>query len=121
MQIIKQHNKKILQLNQAATISTCSCREKPKCPLDGACLTKSIVYMAEVTSENREQKKYIGMTENDFKGRCCIMCINNLLIIQNMKILRLCPNTSDVNYDIKWSILRRTEAYVAGSRKCNLC
>ena len=85
MQIIKQHNKKILQPNQAATISACNCREKPKCPLDGACLTKSIVYMAQVTSENREQKQYIGMTENDFKAR---------YNVQNMKILRLCPNTS---------------------------
>ena len=28
---------------------------------------------------------------------------------------------ADVNYDIKWSILRRAEAYVAGSSKWNLC
>ena len=37
--------------------------------IDGACLRKSIVYMAEVNTQNREQKQYIGMTENDLKGR----------------------------------------------------
>ena len=70
-QIIKQHNRKILQLHQTTTTTTptCNCREKPDYPLDGACLTKSIVYIAEVTTQNREQKQYIGMTENDFKGR----------------------------------------------------
>ena len=65
IQIIKQHNKKILQPNQITSISACNCREKPKCPLDSACLTKSIVYMAQVTAQNREHEQYIGMTEND--------------------------------------------------------
>ena len=67
----------------------CNCREKPKSPLDGACLTKSIVYMAQVTAQNREQKQYIGMTENDFKGRYNV----HKQSTQSMKIPRLCLNT----------------------------
>jgi hypothetical protein len=47
----------------------CYCREKPNCPLSGACLTKSVVYMAEVTAPGREPKQYIGMTEHEFKRR----------------------------------------------------
>ena len=67
--IIKQNNRKILQPKQTTT-SACNCREKLNCPLDKACLQKSIVYMAQVTAQNRRNKKqYIGMTEYNFKGR----------------------------------------------------
>ena len=45
-----------------------------------------------LTAQNREQKQYIGVTENDFKGRYDVH-INNLLTTQSMKIPRLCPNT----------------------------
>ena len=44
--------------------------------IDGSCLTNSMVYMEGVTTQNREQKQYIGMSENDFRGR-----YSNLLII----------------------------------------
>ena len=89
----------------------------------GACLTKSIVYMAEVTTQIREQKQYIGMTENDFKGRYNMHkqpfnkpkhenSTSPSKYIWELK-------RADINYDIKWSILKRAKAYVAGSRSCN--
>ena len=61
---------------------------------DGARLTNSIVYMTEVTTQNQEQKQYIRMTENDFKGRYN-MHINNFLIIQIMKTPCLCPSRTE--------------------------
>ncbi|XP_065186147.1 uncharacterized protein LOC135816971 [Sycon ciliatum] len=47
--IIKQHNNTILRPKKQANggdndTRTCNCRAKDSCPLDGACLTESIVY-----------------------------------------------------------------------------
>ena len=90
-QIIKKHNRKIIQPNLTTTTPACNCREKPNCPLNGACLTKGIVYMAEVTTQDQKRKQYIGMTENDFKGRFNMH--KQLLTNQNMKIPRPYLNT----------------------------
>ena len=40
-----------------------------KCPAEGKCLTKSVVYQAEVTADNNKPVKYIGVTADDFKTR----------------------------------------------------
>ena len=37
----------------------CNCRSHEECPLQGSCLTKSIVYKAEVLKESQEVKQYI--------------------------------------------------------------
>ena len=79
-QIIEKHNKKVLT------------PEKPECPLDGACLTKSIVYQAEVKTGDGQTKQYIGIHH---AYTMHTPCINNLLEIQNTgSTLRLCQNTS---------------------------
>ena len=65
--IINNHNSKI-QRNTEAPEKNCSCRVKPNCPLDGACLTRNLVYKATVLPESQEPKTYIGMTE----GETCI-------------------------------------------------
>ena len=90
-QIIKKHNRKIIQPNLTTTTSACNCREKPNCPLNGACLTKGIVYMAEVTTQDQKRKQYIGMTEKISKEDS--ICTSNLLTNQNMKTPRPCLNT----------------------------
>ena len=70
--IIKQHNATIMRKGQPATKDdtvsrkTCNCRVKDQCPLDGACLTRSIVYKATVQTDN-DQKEYIGLTATTFK------------------------------------------------------
>ena len=45
--------------------------EKPAdCPLNGQCLTKSVIYQATVTTEDDGSKEtYIGLTKNVFKER----------------------------------------------------
>ena len=49
---------------------TCNCRAESKCPLDGKCLTTSIVYKAEITpTDTQETKEYIGITAGPFKER----------------------------------------------------
>ena len=54
--IIRRHNKKILKPKSTPSEMNCNCRRKPECPLSGSCLTKSIVYKAEISSSDQEQK-----------------------------------------------------------------
>ena len=67
--MIKKHNKKVLTPENTSPQAACNCRDKPVCPLDRACLTKSIVYQAEVKTGDGQTKQYIGMTERPFKTR----------------------------------------------------
>ena len=47
-----------------------NCRNRNDCPLDGSCLTESVIYKCHVTqSENDEGKHYIGLTGGKFKDR----------------------------------------------------
>ena len=54
---IKSHNKVLLESDDAkkadAAVKLCNCRDKSKCPLDGKCLTKEVVYQATVVSDFR--------------------------------------------------------------------
>ena len=71
--IIKKHNRKILETNTNTTISTeknCNCRKKKDCPLKNNCLTSSVIYNANVTTESDAAgMNYIGLTEGTFKQR----------------------------------------------------
>ncbi len=47
-----------------------NCRNVKECPLNNMCLTKDLVYRAEVTTkDDNDQKTYIGMTATTFKDR----------------------------------------------------
>ena len=71
--IIRKHNRKILRkiLKTSKTPSTenkCNYRKKNNCPLKHNCLTSSVVYNANVTTENdTTRENYIGLTEGTFK------------------------------------------------------
>ena len=48
----------------------CNCRNKQDCPMDGNCLTESVVYQAVVKNNRSDNTKtYIGLTEGTFKQR----------------------------------------------------
>ena len=70
---INRHNKKILNKHaKQITDNTkqCNCRQPDKCPTEGKCLTKNVVYQAEVHTEgNNQSMKYIGVTADEFKTR----------------------------------------------------
>ena len=69
--IIKKHNRKILETSKTPqTENNCNCRRKNDCPLKHNCLTSSVVYNANVTTESDTfGKNYIGLTEGTFKQR----------------------------------------------------
>ena len=70
--IIKKHNRKILETSKTpSTENNCNCRKKKNdCPLKNNCLTSSVVYNANVTTESDTTgKNYFGLTEGTFKQR----------------------------------------------------
>ena len=67
----RNHNMKITNADNNANAITkeqCNCRKKDQCPLDNKCLTSSVIYNAQVTTNNTT-KNYIGLTEGTFKQR----------------------------------------------------
>ena len=72
--VISRHNKRVLREAKSAQESTkdkkilCNCRNVKECPLSNMCLTKDLVYQAEVTTKgDNDRKTYIGMTATTFK------------------------------------------------------
>ena len=69
--IISSHNSRIQrQDGQVENDKPCNCRVKANCPLNGHCLIKSIVYRAEIsTNEQKDTRFYIGSCSSTFKER----------------------------------------------------
>ena len=123
---ISRHNKRILSSNTARTTTdNCNCRKPDECPLKRNCLHRNIVYEAEVTSDDGEMKKYIGMTANTFKERF----YNHKKSFTNDKYEKETElskhvwnlKKSNKQYSISWSIIKRAAAFAPGMSRCNLC
>ena len=66
-------------MNMNESHKLCSCRKLSDCPMNGHCLTKSIVYQVTVTTEdNKPDETYVGLTKITFKTRS----LNHKTIIQ---------------------------------------
>ena len=109
--IIKSHNQKILtESNGVGRETKCNCRNKDLCPLDGACLTSSVIYEATVTTTGNTNT-YIGMTEHEFK----IRYNNHKLSFRDRKHSHATVlskhiwdlKDSDTDYHINWRIIKR--------------
>ena len=78
--LLKAYNQKVLKQHQGDSTeadqdsATCNCRNKTNCPLSGKCQIKSIVYQANVLSEDGASYSYIGLTDNAFKKRWSNHC-----------------------------------------------
>ena len=123
---ISSHNHK-LSSDPPAASDQCDCQNVNQCPLNGKCLAKSIVYKAEIRFQHDGSvKTYIGMTSNTFKER----------YRNHVKSFRHPPPYSSETvlskyvwklkndckkFAIKWSIVKRAQAYTAGGSHCKLC
>ena len=99
---------------------------KQSCLPNGRCLTKSIVYRAEVCQAGNDTvKMYTGLTEGTFKQRYN----NHLSTFRHQKYEN---NTGLSKYiwqkkidneecDVKWSIVQRAKPYSNVSKRCDLC
>ena len=119
----KADNKVLYTTPTNSPAKSCNCKKATQCPLDSTCLTDNPVYEAKIKAPSKQTKKYIGMTEHSFKSR-----FNNHK--QSLKHEHYANSTalsaytwelkrSGVNYNMKWSILKRAKAYTAGAKQCN--
>ncbi|KAK2565230.1 hypothetical protein P5673_011174 [Acropora cervicornis] len=127
---LDKHNKSILKkhtnrLNKDDE-KLCNCRQRVNCPTDGKCLTRSVVYKAEVTStDDNTTQTYIGVTANDFKTRYR----NHLKSLRNEKYKHETELSKHVwnlkkenrQFSIRCAIVKQTPAGRNGKRNCALC
>ena len=66
-QIINWHNKRVTKTN-TRPISTCSCRERNNCPMDGNCRVENVVYKCVVSATAKlKEHVCVGVTMGDWK------------------------------------------------------
>jgi hypothetical protein len=125
--IVNTHNKKIMKnavSDERPLIKECNCRKPASCPMEGKCLTKSIIYQATVTTTNKTES-YIGSTACEFKTR-----YNNHTA--SFRHSNKCTSTelskyiwslkdSNTDYTLKWSIITKAPACKNGNSTCGLC
>ena len=83
------------------------------------------MYRATVTTNDQEQKYYIGMTESSFTSRFR----NHKMSFNNEKysssttlsthIWKL--KKTNTKHKVQWSIIKRASAFRSGAKQCNLC
>ena len=128
--IINGHNSKILaehnEQKSKKQEPTCNCRNnaKAECPLQGKCLTTSVVYKATVKTSN-STKTYIGSTEGTFKKRYYghksdIKNESNRNSTTLSHYIWDCKDRGEVP-EIKWEVIRKCQRYKCGTRKCDVC
>ena len=128
--IIKSRNKQLLRElqtghEQKQDARSCNCRANVTCPLDGKCLSRSVVYLAKLQVKGGAEHQYIGMTEGPFKTR--FNSHNSSFRHEHRrgetklseKVWSLKEEGRD--YSMKWSIIGRGIPYSVGRNSCDLC
>jgi hypothetical protein len=127
-QLIANHNRSVINKNVSLepSVKDCNCRNSNNCPLDGKCLTSSIIYQATVTRQDtQKEESYIGLTENTFKTR--FNGHNNSFRHSNKRNATTLSNyiwsLKDINipYTLKWKMIAKATPYSPSSKICNLC
>ena len=100
---INGHNKKILQSKPTEPQKLCNCLIREDCPMNGLCLTSSILYQATITCSDGKykQKRYKGICETTFKKR----------YPNHKKSFNLIKSKSDTNLYIEyWTLKQKQQA-----------
>ena len=124
---IRTHNRKVTEGHTDGPkneTKTCSYRSKDKCPLNGRCLQKSLIYQATVSTD-AETYRYIGLTEHSFKQRFTNhnqsfrhqKCSNSTELSKLIWKLK----NSKTNYNITRKVLQSSIPYKIGGSKWDLC
>ena len=68
--VFQNHNTNLLKDPVASTVKKCSCRQKSNCPLAEKCLSKCLVYHAQIDRSDINRTKSCYVTcEKNFKER----------------------------------------------------
>ena len=127
--IITNHNKNVLsnKPEPESITTTCNCRQKASCPLNGKCLDRSIIYLCNVkATPTDEGKSYIGLTENTFKNRWyqhrnSFKYESKANSTELSKYVWSLKNNGIADPILSWKIIDHAKPYKNGSKKCNLC
>ena len=126
--VINSHNNNILRKlkngQNKAIMKDCNCRDKAKCPLQGKCLSKNIIYKATVETEGGDKMSYIGSTGTSFKTRFSnhkrsfanVKQANSTTLAKHIWHLKM----NKIKHTITWRIVQRTRVE-NGVNRCNLC
>ena len=126
---ISGHNKRIINSGNDANDKTWNCRNKSKWPLDNKCLINEVVYKAEIETYNDTNelstKVYFRIRETEFKSRYNnhTMSFRNRTHENDTKLSKYIWSLKDEskNFNIKWSILKKSSGYSIISKSCNHC
>ena len=125
-QVISTHNSKVNSDQSQEPPLPCNCQGGlQKCPVDGKCQTKGVIYQATVTEKDSgSSETYTGLTSRRFKDRLYehTTDINN----QHNKGTTLSGHVwklknRNKRYKITWTIVARGQSYNPSTRRCNLC
>ena len=123
--IINAHNNYIRRKTDLDAKSACNCRKKDQCLMDGDCQAESIIYNAVRTASNNERKVYIGATENTFKQRYAnhTQSMTHEKYENSTELSKYIWNLKRMikEFEIKWSIKKRAQAYSSTTKRCHLC
>ena len=127
--IITNHNKKIISKSRNADDKQrgCDCRKSETCVVDNKCLTKCVIYRAQIYTrpDLKDSKYYVGLTKNSFKERLrghrssfndirkrntTALSNHYWKLIQESKIPK-----------IRWKILSKSNVCCGLYSNCNLC
>ena len=122
---INKHNAKIRSKPKKKNSNECNCRQKNQCPLDGKCLTESVIYEAKVSCETSNVvKTYVGSTEGTFKKRWSghkhSFKNPNAPSTTLSSYIWKCKNANK-KPQIKWSIKAKAHSFSSGGQRCDLC
>ena len=67
-QIINSHNRKVKQPKKEES-SSCNCRQKNDCPMDGKCRTMNTIYKCMASVPTKPDTSFIGLSEDEWKKR----------------------------------------------------
>ena len=121
--IIKSHNSAVLKPKKAES-RKCNCRKPENCPLQGECLTSSVVYKATVKTSKAE-KFYVGIAEGEFKTRWSdhMTSFRKPRYEHKTTLSTYIWSVRDSGEDpkIEWKILKKSNPYRGGGSTCSLC
>ena len=85
-QIIKGHNKKIIQIKRHHQLE-CNCRIKIECPRNGDCQKKDVIYKFTALTPFQPKKLHPGLAVGEFKSKDIITTPNHFKTRTTLTVL----------------------------------
>ena len=103
----------------------CDCQVAENCPLNGNCNQSAVIYQSDITPEIDNARTYFGFTEGPVKEKLSDhrTSFKYEQYKNKSKLFSFIweMKSKGQNFKIKWSVIRRSNPYKAGSKKYNLC